>query len=64
MELLPITINAKRGMWRLYNARKRNNKFLAIKKRVLQRDNYTCRYCGFFAKEFQDVVNTDMSILP
>lgn len=61
MDLLPIIISSRRGMWRLYNARKRNNKFLAIKKRVLQRDNYTCRYCGFFAKEFQDVVNIDQN---
>ncbi|MBS0286286.1 MAG: type IVB secretion system protein IcmJDotN [Proteobacteria bacterium] len=61
MELLPITITAQRGSWRLYNARKRNNKFLDIKKRVLQRDNYTCRYCGFFAKEFQEIVNIDQN---
>ncbi|MFI4937810.1 MAG: type IVB secretion system protein IcmJDotN [Candidatus Berkiellales bacterium] len=59
MDLLPITISAQRGSWRLYQARKRSNKFLALKKRVLERDNYTCRYCGFFAKEFQEVVNVD-----
>jgi intracellular multiplication protein IcmJ len=61
MELLPVIITAQRGTWRNYQARKRNNKFLDIKKRVLQRDNYTCRYCGFFAKEFQEVVNVDMN---
>jgi len=61
VELLPITITANRGAWRYYHSRKRNNKFLAIKKRVLQRDNYTCRYCGFFAKEFQEVVNINQN---
>lgn len=59
MELLPITITAQRGSWRQYQARKKNKKFLLVKKRILERDNYTCRYCGFFAKEFQEVVNID-----
>lgn len=61
MELLPITLSAQRGNWRLYHARRRNNKFLDVKKRVLQRDNFTCRYCGFYAKEFQEVVNIDQN---
>ncbi len=30
-----------------------------MKKRVLQRDNYCCRYCGFFSKEYQEIVNID-----
>lgn len=59
MELLPITITAQRGSWRQYQARKKNKKFLLVKKRILERDNYTCRYCGFFAKEFQEIVNID-----
>lgn len=59
MDLLPITITAQRGAWRLYHTRKKNNKFLLVKKRILERDNYACRYCGFFAKEFQEVVNID-----
>jgi intracellular multiplication protein IcmJ len=61
MELLPIHLNAQRGTWRSYYARKHNKKFLDLKKRILQRDNYTCRYCGFFAKEFQEVVNIDQN---
>lgn len=61
MDLLPITIVAVRGNWRHYSARRRNNKFLAMKQKVLERDNYTCRYCGFFAKEFQEVINIDLN---
>lgn len=60
-DLLPLIISAQKGTWRLYQARKRNTKFLELKKRVLQRDSHTCRYCGFFAKEFQDVVNIDQN---
>jgi intracellular multiplication protein IcmJ len=61
LDLIDIQLNATKGNWRLYHARKRNKKFLAIKKRILQRDNYTCRYCGFFAKEYQDIVNIDQN---
>lgn len=59
MELLPITLLAQKGTWRTYQARKKSNKFLVVKKRILQRDHYTCRYCGFFSKEYQEVVNID-----
>lgn len=61
MDLLPITLLAQKGAWRLYQARKGNNKFLVAKKRVLQRDHYTCKYCGFFSKEYQEIVNIDQN---
>lgn len=61
MDLLPLTLTAQRDAWRLYHSRKRHNKFLQVKQRILQRDEYTCRYCGFFAKEFQEVVNLDQN---
>jgi intracellular multiplication protein IcmJ len=61
LELLPIQVSAQKGLWRKYNARKNNNRFLLVRKRVLQRDNYTCRYCGFFSKEYQEVVNYDQN---
>ncbi|MGE4350472.1 MAG: type IVB secretion system protein IcmJDotN [Candidatus Berkiella sp.] len=61
MDLLPITLTAQKGAWRIYHARKKNNKFLLVKKKVLQRDHYTCRYCGFFSKEFHEVVNIDQN---
>lgn len=59
MELLPIYLTAQKGSWRMYYSRKRNKKFLPIKQKVHERDNYTCRYCGFFAKEYQEVINID-----
>lgn len=31
--------------------------FQSFKKRVLERDAYTCRYCGFQAKKYQEVIN-------
>jgi intracellular multiplication protein IcmJ len=61
VDLLAITLNAIKGNWRLYHARKRNTKFLALKKRVLERDSNTCRYCGFFSKEYQEILNIDQN---
>lgn len=59
MALLPILITAQPGAWRQYNARNHNPKFEPLKKSVLERDHYTCRYCDFFSKEFQTVLNID-----
>ncbi len=59
MELLPINLMAQKAAFAKYNARKRNKTFQVIQKRVHQRDHFTCRYCGFFAKEHQTVVNID-----
>lgn len=59
MALLPLLITAQSGLWRQYTSRNENKKFEPMKSAVLQRDHYTCRYCDFFCKEFQTVVNID-----
>ncbi|HEU5282026.1 MAG TPA: type IVB secretion system protein IcmJDotN [Gammaproteobacteria bacterium] len=45
--------------WRLFTRRKEDKAFLPVKKKVMERDEYTCVYCGFQAKEFQEVINLD-----
>lgn len=45
--------------WRIFVRRKEDKAFLPVSKRVLERDAYTCQFCGFQAKEFQEVVNLD-----
>lgn len=45
--------------WRLFTRRKEDKAFLPVKQKVHERDQYVCYYCGFQAKEFQDVVNLD-----
>lgn len=45
--------------WRLFTRRKEDKAFLPVAKRVFERDAYTCQYCGFQAKEFQEIVNYD-----
>ena len=56
---LELKLIATPDAWRLYSARKVDQRFTAFKERVLQRDRYTCRFCGFQAKIHQDVVNLD-----
>ncbi len=54
-----LDLQAVPGAWRLYSARKADIKFKTYTAKILQRDNYTCQFCGFKAKLFQDVVNLD-----
>lgn len=61
MDLLPLRLNAKRGNWQRFMNRKANKAFLAIRDKVFTRDDYTCRYCGFQLKNFQEVVNQDQN---
>jgi len=45
--------------WRIFVRRREDKAFLPVAKRVYERDNYTCQYCGFQAKEYQEIVNVD-----
>ena len=58
-----IILQAVSGNWRIFMARKSDPAFLAFKKKVLLRDRYTCQFCGFQAKLFQEVVNLDSNYL-
>jgi intracellular multiplication protein IcmJ len=49
--------------WRNFARRKEDKKFLPVMKNVFERDQYICQYCGFQAKEYQDVVNIDGNYL-
>jgi intracellular multiplication protein IcmJ len=58
-ETKELKLIASPGSWRLYSARKADERFKAFELKVLQRDRYTCQYCGFQARLFQDIVNID-----
>jgi intracellular multiplication protein IcmJ len=45
--------------WRNFARRKEDKAFLPVEKRILERDAYTCQYCAFQAKEYQEIVNLD-----
>lgn len=54
-----ISLQAVSGNWRLFTARKSDPAFQAFQKRVLVRDRYTCQFCGFQAKLYQEILNID-----
>lgn len=54
-----LKLVASAGAWRLYSGRKADPRFKAFEQKVLQRDRYTCQFCGFQAKLFQDIINLD-----
>lgn len=45
--------------WRMFAKRREDKAFQPVSERVFTRDIYTCQYCGFQAKQYQQVVNAD-----
>jgi intracellular multiplication protein IcmJ len=45
--------------WRIFVRRREDKAFQPIAAKVFERDNYVCQFCGFQAKEFQEVINID-----
>ncbi len=57
--MYPLALRADPVGWRMFLARKGDKSFRAFKQKVLLRDNYTCQFCGFQARDYQEVVNLD-----
>ena len=55
----PLKLMASPSAWRLHSARNADERFKSHEKRVFDRDKYTCQFCGFQARLYQDVVNLD-----
>jgi len=60
---LELKLAANLTGWRLFIRRRFDKAFDPIAKRILERDQYTCQYCGFQAQEFQEIVNIDANYL-
>lgn len=58
-ERCTLKLMATPGSWRLYSARKVDERFKEFEKKVFLRDRYTCQFCGFQARLFQEIVNLD-----
>lgn len=54
-----LKLAANLSGWRVFVRRKHDKAFQPIQKRVFERDQYACQFCGFQAREYQDVVNLD-----
>lgn len=55
MYTLELSINPY--SWRIFSGRRQDPAFAALRDRVFQRDRYTCQFCGFQAKEYQEILN-------
>jgi intracellular multiplication protein IcmJ len=54
-----IKLVATPGAWRLYSARKIDERFKTFEQKIFRRDSYTCQFCGFQARLLQEVINLD-----
>jgi len=61
MHELQLAVNL--NGWRIFARRKEDRAFLPVAKRVMERDLYTCQYCGFQAKDYQEITNLDANYL-
>jgi intracellular multiplication protein IcmJ len=61
VDLLPIKLSARKGNFGRFVSRKSNEAFKKVAEKVLIRDEYTCRFCGFESKKYQEVVNIDQN---
>jgi len=61
MHDLKLAVNF--GGWRIFIRRREDKAFLPVMNKILSRDNYTCQYCEFQAKDFQEIVNIDGNYL-
>lgn len=54
-----LELCATPGSWRIYSGRKADKRFKEFETKVLRRDNYTCQFCGFQARLYQEIINLD-----
>lgn len=45
--------------WRIFVRRREDKAFLPVAEQVYRRDHYTCQYCAFQARQYQEIVNLD-----
>jgi len=57
MHELQLAVNL--SGWRIFIRRREDKPFLPVAEQVYKRDNYTCQFCSFQARQFQEIVNLD-----
>lgn len=59
MQTLQLSVNPEG--WRLFQSRKNNATFKKIREKIFERDQHSCQFCGFQARDYQEVVNLDQN---
>lgn len=59
--MYPLELRIQLGNWRVFAARKASRNYAKFSERVFRRDNYTCQFCGFQARDFQEIINLDQN---
>ncbi len=62
-DLLPLSLQSTPGSWRLFVIRRQDKNFQGFMQRIWERDEFTCKFCGFQAQKFQEVINLDSNYL-
>lgn len=57
--MLRIMLRANLKGWPLFRERRADKAFQPARAQILQRDQFTCQYCGFQARKYQQIVNID-----
>lgn len=55
MKLLPITLGIVRSSGSAQSSSRAAQQLQEIRPRVFERDNHTCRFCGFHSQKYQEV---------
>lgn len=55
----PLQLSVNPEGWRLFTSRKNNAAFKKIRTKIFERDHYSCQFCGFQAKDYQEIINLD-----
>jgi intracellular multiplication protein IcmJ len=56
---MELNLHASSVAWRMHSARQADPKFLEYSLKIWERDAYTCQFCGFCSREYQEVINLD-----
>src|SRR3990167_6202994 len=56
-----LALHASAESWRLFMLRRADPAFRNFSDKVFQRDQYLCQFCGFQARDYQEVINLDQN---